>query len=175
VPDFGRELDDRYRIQLLADPDSIGEQAVIDLWTANAALEEADVATRIGEVLFVAADEGERAVGVSTVYLAREAQLGMDLWHYRTYIAPGHRESNLGWLLMFRSQDHLRELFTSGEDTRGQGVFFALQNRPVQASRNRGMWRNSRFAFIAEGKRGAHHRVSFFPGALAPEPPQSHS
>lgn len=175
MPQFGRELDGRYRIQLLSDPGSVGEAAVIELWTTRADMDDAEARKRVGEVLFVAVDEADEAVGVSTAYLAREEQLGMDLWHYRTYIAKGHRESNLGWLLMFHSRDHLERLFVSGEDTRGQGVFFALQNRAVQVTRNDAIWPTSRFAFVAEGKRGAHHRVNFFPGALAPDPPRSHS
>ncbi len=98
------------------------------------------------------------------------AQLRMDLWYYRTFVAPAHRTGSLAWLLMFSSRDHLRELHRSGADTRGAGLFMAVQNEGLKRTRDAAIWPASGFTFVGEDSAGAHLRVLWFPGTEAPGP-----
>lgn len=164
----GRRLAPGQRIELFADS-MVERDAIVSLWTRDGALTAEAAAGRVDEVLFVALDEGELPIAVSTVQLMDVERLGMDLWHYRTYVAPAHRASSLAWVLMYVTMDHLRNRYVSGEDPRGPGIFMAVQNRGLRTSRDAGVWPRSKFSFIGEDSKGAHLRVLYFPGATAPK------
>jgi len=121
-------------------------------------------------VLFVAVDETNTPIGVSTVSLTHIDQLRTELWYYRTFVAGDHRAGSLAWVMMYASIDHIRDRYTSGEDTRGPGMFMAVQNRGLKSTRDMAIWERSRFAFIGEDAKGAHLRVLWFPGSEAPLP-----
>lgn len=163
-----RRLDERYRLERLVDSETLDAEDVIALWSGTGALDPDEARRRVGEVEFVAVAEGAGVVGLSTIYLAHNPQLRMDLWYYRTYVHPDHRESDLAFLLIHTTLEHLERRFSSGEDTRAAGMMFELQNELLKRSRNEAVWPTTGFAFIGENARGDHCRVRYFPGALAP-------
>jgi hypothetical protein len=114
--------------------------------------------------------ENDRVAGVSTVYLAHNPQLGLDLWYYRTYVVVDHRMENLSLNLVWASRDHLSGRFVSGEDTRAPGMLMEVENPFLQSYYNTGYWVISDFSFIGDSQLGGHVRVHFFPGARAPAP-----
>jgi hypothetical protein len=164
-------LEERYRILPLTETGEIGEEDVIRLWEREGALPEPEEARRrVGEVSLVAADRNGGVVGVSTVYLARNAQLRMDLWHYRTFVAEAHRMSNIAAQLIFGNRDLLEERFVRGEDTRAAGVLFELEHEGMKAHFNKALWLPADFTFIGVNEFGDHVRVHYFPGASVPLP-----
>ena len=165
----GRRLDPRYRIEALAESDATGED-VIAMWTRERALDPDAARERVRDVVLVAIEEADGVVGVSTAWLQENPTLGMGLWNYRTFVAGDHREGDIAFLLLHATRDHLRERFTGGADTRAQGIVFEVQNEILKRARNEAVWPTSGFAFIGEDERGAHHRVHYFPGAVAPLP-----
>jgi hypothetical protein len=164
MTDHKRKLPDRYRIQRPGEPGSVDAQEVVDLWIREGAMPAVEARRRAEEIVFLAVDAEDGAVGAGTAYLAWNEQLRLDLWHYRTYIARGHRKSDLAWLLLFASIEHLRGRHLAGEDTRAAGMFMAVQNKGLKATRDEAIWSASRFAFVAQSPKGAHHRVLYFPG-----------
>jgi hypothetical protein len=100
----------------------------------------------------------------------RNAQLRTERWHYRTYVARGHRMSNLAAQLIFANRDRLEERFTGGEDTRAPGVLFELENEGMKRYFNKALWLPADFTFIGENERGDHVRVHYFPGARVDPP-----
>ena len=168
----GRRLDDRYRIERFGESDAVDEDAVIAMWTREGALSEARARERVREVALVAVEREEGVVGVVTASLREHPHLRMTLWSYRAFVAPAHREGDIGFLLLHATRDHHCDRFTSGVDTRAAGIIFEVQNEILKRVRNQAVWRTSRFAFVGEDERGAHHRVHYFPGALAPDPPR---
>jgi hypothetical protein len=164
--------EDGYGVHLLSETPSITADDIVRMWTSEGALGDEEARRRAGEVLSVATDEHGVVVGVSTVYVALQPQLRMDMWQYRTFIAQDHRMSLLSRRILLHSQAHLEGRFERGEDTRAAGIFFALQNRGMQAKRTEAVWKLNHFAFVGEGRRGAHHRVYFFPSARVPGPPR---
>lgn len=164
--DHDRQLDRKYAIERLAATDRADRAAVIDLWTREGAMARPVAEARVSEVEFVAIDERDGVVGVSTVYLQRDPLLRIELWHYRTFVARAHRESDLAMLLLYRTRDDLQERFVNGTDTRAAGIIFYLQNEVLKRVRNEAIWSTSRFAFVGEDERGAHRRVYYFPGAI---------
>ena len=118
----------------------------------------------------VGIDPSNRVAAVSTTFLKHNEQLGMDLWHYRTFVAPDHRMENFSLQLMWRSRDHLRRRYESGEDTSGPGMIMEVENEFLKTYYNTGYWVISDFWFIGEAPNGAHVRVHYFPGATVPMP-----
>jgi hypothetical protein len=156
-----------HRIVLLAETDAVSTDDVLEMWTREDAMPPAEAQRRVHEVLMVALDESDRVAGVSTVFLARNTQLGLDLWYYRTYVVVDHRMENLSLNLVWASRDHLRDRFVSGEDTRAPGMLMEVENPFLQSYYNTGYWVVSDFSFIGEDELG-HVRVHYFPGARVP-------
>lgn len=157
-----------YRLALYVGQDDVGAQDVIALWAGVIPPEEA--ARRVREVLMVATDGDGRLVGVCTAYLRHNARLHMDLWHFRTYVDPAHRTADLAREMARISREQLQERFTSGQDTRGAGVLYEIEAQ-VLKDYDDAVWRATQTVFLGLNEFGAHLRVFYFPGALAPEPP----
>ena len=162
-----------YRIVPLAETDAAGPDDVLELWKREGALPDPEEARRrVHEVSMVALDTRDRVAAVSTVYLQRNAQLDMDLWNLRGFVATEHRMGNLATRILWATRDQLREGYDSGRDTRGAGVLLDVENQLLMTYFNRAFWVLSDFWFIGETQRGAHVRVHYFPGARVPIPAQ---
>lgn len=159
-----------YRIELFAEQEHVSAQDVIDLWTRESALQPAEAERRVTQIVFVATDQQGRPVGVATSYLHQNEQLRSDLWYTRVFIAKAHRQSGLSGELGRRVRDHFIERFTTGVDRRGIGLLYEVESEILKRSMGGGISPQTKFAFIGENAGGAHIRVFYFPGALAPEP-----
>lgn len=167
----GRRLDARYRIEPFGEVSGVDRSALVELWTAEGALDRDTASARAADAVLAAVEREEGVVGVSTAVLHDNRHLRMPLWRYATYVAREHRQGDIAFLLLHATRDLLRDRYTSGADTRAAGIIFEVQNEMLKRVRNQAVWKTSRFAFIGEDETGAHHRVYYFPGAPAPGPP----
>jgi hypothetical protein len=157
-------LEDRYRIAL-TETGEVSADDVLRLWARERAVPEAEAERRVHEVQVVATERDEGVIGVSSIYLRRNPQLRMDLWHYRTYVSRAHRNSNLAAQLIFSNRDLMEERFVSGEDTRAAGMLFELEHDGLKRYFNKALWLPADFTFIGENQKGDHVRIHYFPGA----------
>ena len=164
-------LEDRYRLELLAETDAATHDDVLGLWEREAVLPPAEAGRRVHEVLLVATEEKGGVVGVSSAYLSRNPQLRMSLWNYRAYVAEAHRSSNLAVRLAVEGRELLEKRFVSGEDARALGIVYEVENEGLKTYFNRALWLPAGVTFIGENERGDHVRVRYFAGAVAPGPP----
>jgi hypothetical protein len=169
--DFPLTLDHSYVITPFAEQDAVDANAVVEMWTRQRAMREEEAQRRVDEVVAIATREGE-LVGVGTAYIEHNAQLRMDLWYFREFVATEHRASRVGWALSLVSRDHLAQRFVGGHDTRAPGVLMEVENEGLKEHLDFGYWSMTDFTFIGENERGDHVRVHYFPGALAPGPPE---
>ncbi len=158
-----------FRIESLA-ASGVTEDDVLDMWAREGVLPPPLARERVRQVSLVAITGELEVAGVSSIYLQHNPQLRMDLWYYRTFVAARHRHGNLAAQLIIRNRDLLEQRFTSGEDRRGQGMIFELENEGMRRHLNNAYWPNSDFFFIGENEHGAHVRVHYFPGARVPPP-----
>jgi hypothetical protein len=163
-------LEDRYRIAPMAEAGSAAADQVLALWAREGAVPEVEAQRRVHEVHLVATDRADGVVGVSSAYLQRNAQLGLDLWYYRAFVAKAHRRSTLAVHLALQGRDLLEGRFVSGEDTRAPGIIYEVENAGLKQYFNKALWLPTEFTFIGENERGDHVRVRYFPGAEAPSP-----
>ena len=159
-----------YRIDLFAEQDAFSADELIDLWTNDGRLDEADARRRIDEVLLVSAAPDGTLAAISTAYIDRDPVLELDVWNYRTLVAKEHREANLAATMAVICRDHLEYLYVSGAETRPAGVLSEVHST-VLKQLNLAEWRQTGFTFIGEDAQGSHIRIHYFPGALAPPPP----
>ena len=163
-------LGDRYRVERFGEAGSVTADDVLALWEREGAMPEAEAQRRVHEVLHVVTERGDGLVALSTAYLERNPQLRMDLWYFRTFVAPAHRHTHVATQLTFHNRDLLERRFLSGEDTRATGVAFELEHVGMRMYYNRAVWDPADFTFIGENQRGDHVRVHYFPGARVPAP-----
>ena len=160
---------DDYQV-LPIDESTVTPDDVLELWARETGIPEADARQRVHQVHLIAVNRKDELAGISTAYIQRNAQLGMDFWHYRTYVAVADRHSNLAAHLALAVRDRLEELFVSGEDTRAAGIVMEIENPGLRTYFNRALWLPLNFTFIGDAPSGAHVRVHFFPGARVPLP-----
>jgi hypothetical protein len=172
VFDFPLTLDHSYRTAPFAQQDAVGADAVVELWTREAAMSEEEARRRIDEVVVVATHGDGELVAVATAYLEHNAQLGMDMWYFRAYVAADHRATRVGWSLALVGRDYLQQRFVGASDLRAAGVVFEVENEGLKQHMDFGYWPATDFTYIGENERGDHVRVHYFPGALAPRPPE---
>ncbi len=148
----------------------IDPSEVVSVWVKEGGLAQAEAERRLAELLLVAIDPQGSLAAISTAYLASNRQLRGDAWKIRGLVRPAHERSNLGVAMSVATRDRLIERFTSGEDTRGLGALFEVENEGLKRAFPLGLWFESGFLLIGDSARGDHVRVYYFPGVHAPEP-----
>src|SRR3954469_25022299 len=163
--DYPLTLDQTYRTVPFDQQDEVSTEDVIELWTREGAMPEDEARRRVGEVVAVATKDG-RLVAVATAYLEHNAQLRMDLWYFRAFVASDHRTGRVGSSLAIVARDHLQQRFAGGGDMRASGIVYEVENEGLKQYGDFGYWSPTDSFFIGENDRGDHVRVHYFPGAL---------
>ena len=143
----------------------VTEDDVLALWRREARIPEQEALRRVHEVINVVTTEDEGLVALSTAFPKWNAQLRMSIWYFRTLVAEAHRATHVGTHLTLRNRDMLEGRYVSGEDTRGAGVAFELENSALRRYFNRAIWDQVMFFYIGDNERGDPVRVHYFPGA----------
>lgn len=170
VGESGWPLESGYRVEPFDAQDLVAPDDVIALWTAEGVLPDAEARRRVDEVMLVATDDEGRLAGVTTRYLQHNAQLRMDLWYIRAFTSQAHRGSSIAVSLAVLGREHLEQRYVSGRDTRAAGMIYEVENEGLKKFFPNAVWKPADVIFIGENERGAHVRVHYFQGALAPEP-----
>ncbi len=164
------ELADGHRVALLAGHPDLRHADVVRLWVDHDVLPEAIARRRAAQALLVATDAAGALVGVGTTYLALQPQLGLPMWHYRTFVLPEHRGAELAREMAATAHAHLAARWRAGVDRRGRGLVFEVENAGLRDHLRQAIWPRTRVEFMARLP-SADVRVRYFPGALAPPPP----
>jgi hypothetical protein len=163
-------IDERYRVEPYRGEAEVTD-GILALWAREGAVTPASEARRrVHEALNVVIEPDEGVVALSTAYVQRNAQLGMDLWYFRTFVASAHRNTHIATQLTMHNRDLLEQRFLSGEDTRAGGVCFELENKGMRKYINPAIWQPVDFIYIGDNERGVPVRVHYFPGARVPPP-----
>jgi hypothetical protein len=160
-------IDERYRVEAYAGDPEVA-RGILELWGREGVVRRQEAQRRVHETLNVVIEREEGVVALSTAYVERSQQLGMDLWFFRTFVATPHRNTHVATQLTMHNRDLLERRFLSGEDTRAGGVGFELQNQGMRKYLNTAIWQPVDFIFIGDSERGDPVRVHYFPGARVP-------
>jgi hypothetical protein len=165
-------IDEGYELEPFTDQSRVTQEDVLELWRREDVIPETEAKKRVHEVHLVALHESDGLVGLSSAYLRRNDQLGLDLWYYRAYVSTAHRMSNVAVNLAVTGRDLLQERFVSGQDVRGQGIIYVVENEGLKRHFNDALWLPTGVTFIGVNAKDDHVRVRYFPGALAAEAPR---
>ncbi len=157
-------------VALLLGHDSVTREDVVAFWVGQGVLSAADAWRRVSQVLLVATDAAGAVAAVGTVYLGWQEQLRAEMWHYRTFVGPEHRGGALALTLSAMTHAHLEARWAAGVDRRAPGVVFEVQNEGLRRHFADAVWPRTQMAFLTR-RSDADVRVRWFPGALAPPPP----
>ena len=165
-------LDVGYRLERFAEQSDVTESDVLELWRREDVIPDEEAEKRVHEVHLIALHEDDGLVGLSSAYLRRNQQLNLDLWYYRAFVSAAHRKSNVAVNLATSGRDLLQERFVSGQDVRGQGIIYVVENEGLKRYFDQALWIPAGVTFIGVNAKDDHIRVRYFPGALAAEPPE---
>ncbi len=161
------ELPTGYRLENVWENKTVGlKEEIINFWLQVRALptrEEAE--NRVDQVIFVVRYTNNNIVAVSTVYKQFNKQLNNDFYYFRCFVGRGHRQYNLGAVLIVTARDFLNERFISKINTDVIGMFVVSENERINRKRNQAIWPYSEFIFVGKNDRGDHLRVFYFDGA----------
>jgi hypothetical protein len=160
-------IDEHYRVERYTGDREVAN-AILALWAREGVVAEEEAPRRVHETLNVVLDRDEGVVALSTAYVQRSEQLGLDLWYFRTFVSTPHRNTHISTQLTMHNRDLLESRFTSGEDTRAAGVCFELENQGMRKYINTAIWRPVEFIFVGDNERGVPVRVHYFPGFQVP-------
>jgi hypothetical protein len=169
-PEGGWRAPPGYEFALFKGQTRISAEDVISVWATEGGLPRQEAERRVAEVLFVGIDARGQLAAISTAYLARNNQLLADFWHVRVLVREAHRKSNISIGLSATIRGYLEQRFVGGEDRRGLGFIFEIENEGLKRYFPKGVWNEWDVRFIGENARGAHVRVHYFPGVHTPEP-----
>lgn len=169
-PEGGWHPEPGYEISPFEDQSVVSSDDVLSLWTLEAGLPLYEAQRRLGELLLVASAADGSLAGIATAYLVHNDQLQADMWHLRAFVPHAHRKSSIAVSLAVGGRSRLVERYVSGEEPRGLGVIFEVENEGLKRAFPRGLWWPTDVTFIGVSPRGAHVRVHYFPGVHAPEP-----
>jgi hypothetical protein len=124
-------IDERYRVEPFSGDREV-VNSILALWERERVLPVSEAERRVHETINVVIERDEGVVALSTAYVERSAQLGMDLWYFRTFVARAHRNTHVATQLTMHNRDLLEKRFVAGEDTRAVGVAFELQNEGMR-------------------------------------------
>lgn len=162
------KLEDNYRVIPFAEAEGINNEDIIAFWEREGAVLGDEAHRRVHEVQMVGIEDEKGLAAVSTAYLELNQQLGLHLWYYRGFVGREHRQNSIATNFAIHGRDHLEARYTSGNDLRGAGMVFEIENEFLKTFLNRGQWLPSDFTFIGENQKGDHVRVHYFAGAELP-------
>jgi hypothetical protein len=125
---------------------------------------------RANELVLVAQTDDEIAA-VSTVFRSQIDQLGFTCFHYRTFVAPEHRNLHVLSLDLFQaSYVVLNERFQAKENQDVLGIYLELQNDGLNRHFKYAVWEaeGMNVVYIGKSPQGHHRRVWYFDGAMVP-------
>lgn len=159
-----------YAVAPFAAQDVADRGAVIALWIEEGGLALPEAQRRADGAVCVATDPDGRLAGVTDAELHVNPRLRLPLWDVRAFVARAHRGHRVLAPLYVATKAELERRYASGQDRRGAGIFLAIQHAGLRSAMGDAHGRESGAIYLGETPRGDHIRVSYFPGALAPEP-----
>jgi hypothetical protein len=164
-------IDDRYRVEPYKGDTEVAN-GILAMWARERAVQpEQEARRRVHEALNLVIDRDDGVVAVSTAFIQRSAQLGLELWYFRTFVSSAHRNTHVATQLTMHNRDLLEQRFISGENTRAAGVAFELENQGMRKYLNTAIWQPVDFIYVGDNDRGVPVRVHYFPGARVPPAP----
>lgn len=144
------------------------KQDAIKFWVGEKVLSAEVAEKRAEELLFVARDNDNKIIAVSTAIKMQVKLLNENLlYQYRCFISPEARVVGFDVHLTKQSLQFLEEVAKSEEGQKPIGVFAVVINPKLNTNKinNLAVWRSYKMYFIGFNSKGQPIRVYYFKGA----------
>ena len=146
-------------------PDEVGED-IIQFWMENRALNNRQQAIeRLKQVIFVAGNEDNKVIGISTAYKKYNQTLENNFYYMRAFVHSGYRDLDIGREFTWGIINYFEERFQNKTAIDAIGIFLEIENKFFQEHRREAILSDTGFVYIGKNERGDHLRVRYFEGA----------
>ncbi len=138
---------------------------VKDMWRRYGAItDEAVIARRAKQIVFVVKDQDGVVGGVSTARPVRATFLNNNYFYeFRCFIAPSFRAPGLDSLLARKTGDFLET--QSDPEKKFKGMLMIVENEALREQRTKAIWPATGMVFIGYTPQGYPMRVAYFKDA----------
>lgn len=144
--------------------DALREE-IIAFWNEHGAITDERVARqRVDQAVAIArADDGPIA-GICTVARRFVADLGKELYYYRTFVAPPYRGHFVMTCLMSEAVRVLEDYSERHPENAAAGIYMELENPAFSKSLRHARWRKKELPFVYIGRTatGLERRLLWF-------------
>lgn len=145
-------------------------EEIIAFWKQNGAISDPTIAAeRAHQVVAVARSQADQQIaGVCTVVKRQIADLGKQLYYYRTFIAPEYRNGFVVRRLLIMASTVLERWSHKHPDEDAAGIYLELENPTFSQHLRWAVWprKNLEFVYIGKTPRGLERRILWFKHTL---------
>ena len=143
------------------------KKEVITIWKQyNPGAEEDKANERTSQIVFVAKNEFEQVVGISTAFKVYVKQFRNHLYSIRVLVLPEYRSQKLATTLLVRSRDFLESIHKEDTPDPPLGMITLVESELLKKNKRDAIWPASKMVYAGNSKNGHHIRVYYFKGAV---------
>jgi len=142
------------------------KKEVITMWKQhNPGFEGAKVEERANQIVFVAKNEFEQVIGVSTAFKVYIKQFRNFMYSIRVMVLPEYRSQKLATDILVKSRDFLESIHQEDLPDPPIGMITLVENELLKKNKREAIWPASKMVYAGNSSKGHHIRVYYFKGA----------
>lgn len=142
------------------------EEEIIQFWLKSGALHNYQQAQeRLKQVIFIARNNDNDIVGISTAYKQYNQPLENYFYYMRAFIHPNYRQSGIARSFALGIIEFFETRFLQKIESDVIGIFLETENQAIKANRKEAIMEKTGFVYIGKNEKGDHLRVRYFKGA----------
>ncbi|NJN41882.1 MAG: hypothetical protein HC811_06285, partial [Flammeovirgaceae bacterium] len=153
----------KYEFENLWNKDIPEKREIITIWKQfHESLESEKAEERLNQIVFIAKNEFNQVVGISTAFKTHIKQLRNTLYAVRILVLPDVRGQGLAVDLLGKTRDFLQEIHQEDGEPKCIGLITLVENEDLKKRKNEAIWPKSKMVYIGNSGKGHHIRVYYF-------------
>ncbi len=142
------------------------KKEVITMWKLhNPGFEEDKTEERASQIVWVAKNEFEQVVGVTTAFKVYVKQFRNFMYSIRVMVLPEYRSQKLATDLLVKSRDFLESIHQEDLPDPPIAMITLVENELLKKNKREAIWPASKMVYAGNSAKGHHIRVYYFKGA----------
>jgi hypothetical protein len=142
------------------------KKEVLTMWKQhNPGFEEGKAEERASQIVWVAKNEFDQVIGVSTAFKVYIKQFRNFMYSIRVMVLPEYRSQKLATDLLVKSRDFLESIHQEDLPDPPIGMITLVENELLKKNKREAIWPASKMVYAGNSNKGHHIRVYYFKGA----------
>lgn len=142
------------------------KKEVITMWKLhNPGFEEDKAEERASQIVWVAKNEFEQVIGVTTAFKVYVKQFRNFMYSIRVMVLPEYRSQKLATDLLVKSRDFLESIRQEDLPDPPIGMITLVENELLKKNKREAIWPASKMVYAGNSAKGHHIRIYYFKGA----------